>query len=251
MSRQAVIAVVLVVVIAVLAWWLWPRSAQEPAPEAAQATPPARSPAAQPVPEPEREPLPPLDASDELARETLGAAGVGEGGLAAVLAQDNLVRRFVAAVAAVARGQSPRAQIGFLQPEEGFRGQVTDDVVIVDPRSFARYDRMVAAIGGLDTDVLLRSYQRQEPLYQSAYEDLGESGRFRTVLLQAIDLLVAAPVPSAPIEIEDQVQKYVYADPELESLAPAQKHLLRLGPDNQRIVQNKLRELRAGFQRMQ
>lgn len=251
MSRQGVIAVVLVLAALLAAWWLWPRAAQEPADgEVASGPPAAEAPTTRPVPEPDREPLPPLDSSDDLARASLGEAGVGDGGLSPVLSRDNLVRRFVAAVAAVARGQSPRSQIGFLEPEESFHAQASGDGIVVDPRSYARYDAVATAIGGLDGDVLVRRYGEQEPLFQAAYAELGESGAFRTVLLQAIDLLLATPVPTEPLRLEDQVEKYVYADPELEALSPAQKHLLRLGPDNQRIVQDKLRELRAGLQRL-
>ena len=36
---------------------------------------------------------------------------------------------------------------------------------------------------------------------------------------------------------------YTFADRELEGLSLAQKHLLRLGPDNARRVQDKLRAL--------
>jgi hypothetical protein len=34
---------------------------------------------------------------------------------------------------------------------------------------------------------------------------------------------------------------FQFADPELEALSPAQKHLLRMGPHNMRLVQTKLR----------
>lgn len=246
MGRQGIIAVALVIVVVVLAWWLWPRSdapepvAEGPAPAASTPVPDARD-----LYEPEGEPLPPLEASDSLARETLTDAGVGEGGLAPVLEQEHLIRRLVASVAAVARGQSPRSQIGFLEPEEGFRAQTEGELLVVAPGSFARYEPLATAIGGLDAGLLAARYERLEPLFQTAYEELGEPGRFRTVLLQALDLLLATPVPTGPLELEDHVQTYVYADPDLEALAPAQKHLLRLGPSNQRIVQNKLRELRA------
>jgi hypothetical protein len=38
---------------------------------------------------------------------------------------------------------------------------------------------------------------------------------------------------------------YRFADPELESLAAGQKILLRMGPDNERRLKAKLRELRG------
>ena len=37
---------------------------------------------------------------------------------------------------------------------------------------------------------------------------------------------------------------YRFVKPQLESLSPAQKQLVRMGPDNMRIVKRKLRELR-------
>lgn len=248
MSRQGVIAVVLVVVALGLLWWLFGRIG-EPAPE-----PPAVEPGPAPVgpettrmPGAEPEPLPPLEASDALARDVLVGAGVGDGGLAASLEQEHLIRRFVAAVAAVAQGKSPRPQIGFLEPGDSFRAQSTADGLVVDPRSFARYEPVVAAIGALDTGFLVAEYVRLEPLFQAAYAELGVEGPFRTVLLQAMDLLLATPVPAPPMYLEDRVEVYVYADPALQELAPAQKHLLRLGPENQRIVQTRLRDLRAAL----
>lgn len=38
---------------------------------------------------------------------------------------------------------------------------------------------------------------------------------------------------------------YAYSDPRLESLPPAQKQFLRLGPRNGRIVRGKLEEIAA------
>jgi hypothetical protein len=38
--------------------------------------------------------------------------------------------------------------------------------------------------------------------------------------------------------------RYQYVDPQLESLAAGQKILLRMGPDNERRLKQKLRELR-------
>jgi hypothetical protein len=40
---------------------------------------------------------------------------------------------------------------------------------------------------------------------------------------------------------------YVYTAPELEGLSRAQKHLLRMGPGNVRVIQAKLRELRTAL----
>ena len=41
---------------------------------------------------------------------------------------------------------------------------------------------------------------------------------------------------------------YAYADPRLEGLSPAQKQLLRMGPENVKAIQAKLREIAAVLQ---
>ena len=40
---------------------------------------------------------------------------------------------------------------------------------------------------------------------------------------------------------------YLYADAQLESLGPVEKHLLRMGPRNARLLQEKARELRTAL----
>ncbi len=45
------------------------------------------------------------------------------------------------------------------------------------------------------------------------------------------------------MRLEPAVDAYEFVDPALESLSPAQKHLLRMGPDNARLVREKLREI--------
>jgi hypothetical protein len=40
---------------------------------------------------------------------------------------------------------------------------------------------------------------------------------------------------------------YAYADPALEALGPVEKHLLRMGPRNARLVQGKAKALREAL----
>jgi hypothetical protein len=58
--------------------------------------------------------------------------------------------------------------------------------------------------------------------------------------------LLDTPVPSDPIAVvPGKGATYAYKDPALEALAPIQKQLLRMGPDNVRRVQARLRAIRA------
>jgi hypothetical protein len=50
-------------------------------------------------------------------------------------------------------------------------------------------------------------------------------------------------VVEGPIVLEKKIMSYALADPKLEELDAAQKHLLRMGPENLQLIQAKLREL--------
>ena len=66
---------------------------------------------------------------------------------------------------------------------------------------------------------------------------------FNATLEKAISNLLETPIVEKRIYIEKDVVTYIMTDPDLENLNSAQKHLLRMGPDNMRVIQSKLREI--------
>lgn len=247
----AAIVVVLLVVVAGGAWyWYQSRDADGAAGAADAADSTATAP---PRVEP-MEDLPELDASDELVRRM--AEELSERPrLAEWLTTDRLIQRFVGAVTLVAAGRSPREEAEFLEPEGEFVARETgetldlDTAVValatVDTASYRRYDPVAATFASLDTRGTAELYGRLHPLFEEAYRDLGFRERsFDVTLARAIETLLAVPVPEGSVELMPAgATAWEYADPELEALSPAQKHLLRMGPDNIRRVQAKLREL--------
>jgi hypothetical protein len=188
------------------------------------------------------DPLPALDASDALVRSAVaGLSSRPE--LVVWLANDDLIRRFVAAVDNVAEGRSPRTHIVFLEPDGDFLVVGEGPTLRVDPSAERRYDTLATVVSSLDVDGTVRAYNRLEPLFESAYRDLGHpEGGFGVRLTEAIAQLLATPVVSGAPGLTRHVFSYRYGDPELEELSDAQKHLLRMGPRNVKRVQAKLRE---------
>ncbi len=220
----------------------------EAPPEAARAEPPAPTPAAaEAEPAPSAEPLPPLAESDAFVREQAAQASVRPE-LAAWLAGEGLVHRFVAAVDAVANGESPRDSLRELAPRGSFRTVERGGRTFVDPSSWARYDLATAVFASLDADVCAQIHRRLLPLFEAAYAELGRrEGRFDDVLARAFRELLRAPVRDGEIELLPRLRSHDFADPALEALSPAQKHLLRLGPSNARRVQAELRALASAL----
>lgn len=188
--------------------------------------------------------LPDLDASDPVVRD-MATRLSSQPRLAEWLVTDDLVRRFVGAVVTIGAGVSPESELEFLEPEGRFRVEERGGSTVIDTASYARYDSIVETFVSLDTEGTAELYDRLRPLFQEAYRDLGFSrGEFDAAMARAVETLLAVPVPEGPVEVEpDGAEAFAFRDPELEELSPAQKHLVRMGPENARRVQAKLEEL--------
>jgi hypothetical protein len=186
--------------------------------------------------------LPPLDRSDALVRELVRTLSAHPA-MTAWLARDNLLRSLVAATHNIAAGRSAAAQARELAPTGPFTVAERQGAVFIDPRSYQRYDRIADAVASIDATDAARLYGSLKPRLIEAHQELGVPSDLDRVLEQAFMRLLAVPVLDGPVAVRPKSVSYVYADERLEELAPAQKQLLRMGPRNTRLIQNKLREI--------
>jgi hypothetical protein len=155
-----------------------------------------------------------------------------------------LVRKFVAAVDNISNGLSPRPHIDFFSPKGDFRAVSVKGIPVVDPEGYTRYDLIPAVFISLDTKSGARLYAALLPIFRQAYKELGYPDRdFQDTTAQAIIELLKTPVLEGRIPLEKKISSYVYADETIEGLSAAQKHLLRMGPENVQVIQKKLREM--------
>lgn len=244
---RAVLVAAVLVALGVGAYFVIQRF-RGPGPPAAPNPPAAAVEETAPPPAVPDGPLPALDASDTLVRELVRALSANPD-LAAWLATEGLIRRVTVVVDNVAEGVSPAKHLAVAAPAEAFAVEGGEGDAVIAAASYRRYDRIAAAADGLDAAGVARLYRRLEPLFDQAYADLGYPGRrFRDTLAKAIRSLLAVPVPPARAAVEPGVRSYLYRDPRLEGLTAAQKQLLRMGPDNVRRIQARLREIAAALE---
>lgn len=85
---------------------------------------------------------------------------------------------------------------------------------------------------------------------ESAYREIGEPGTtFEPVLARALQRLINTPVPDEEIAVQYGKDGVIckFVNGSLEALSPAQKHLVRMGPKNMRLIQNKLKEIESAL----
>ena len=184
-----------------------------------------------------------LDKSDDLVRQ-LAEEISSHPRLGQWLQSKELIRRFVAAVDNIANGLSPRAHIDFFLPPGEFVAVKRGNVYLADPDGYSRYYTVADVFVSLDSKQCVSLFRALKPLCQEAYRDLGYPDQdFEQTILRAIVELLETPVVEGDIILEKAVLNYVMLDPELESLSDAQKHMLRMGPENVGAIQAKMREM--------
>jgi hypothetical protein len=231
--------------------WFWYSSHKAPpaAPvAAAPAAPSAPSEAqvAHPIAaETEAAALPALNDSDAVAHDSL-AGVIGREPVEQFLVPQNIVRHIVVTV-----DNLPRKKLAVeLRPLKATPGQTVTatqgDLTSLSPDNFARYAPLMHVLEKTDVKALAVVYQRLYPLFQQAYEDLGYPGKyFNDRLVEVIDQLLQTPEITTPIQLTQPKVFYEYADPDLEARPAGQKLLIRMGPENERLIKAKLRDFRA------
>lgn len=187
--------------------------------------------------------LPPLDETDLLIRQLVSALS-SHPRVAAWLTTDHLVRNMTVVVANIADGRTPSGHLRAVRPTGDFQVRAEGRELVVDRRTYERYDDHAAAIQGLDAQSVARFYATIRPRIDNAYADLGSPhGDFDRTLERAIGELLRTPIPDGEVRVKGDSVAYSYAEADLESLSHAQRQFLRMGPDNMRIVKTKLREV--------
>ena len=216
-----------------------------PAENAKSPTPPAKGEAdrIKPAPDVALLPVTSLGDSDALIR-TLAKEVSADPRLDTWLQTRDIIRKFVAAVDAVADGRSPRKQMDFIVPQGEFQVVKKGGRQFIDPISYERYSPAAEVFVSFNARDCVRFYRGLKKLIQQAYAELGYPDRdFDQTLRRAVLELLATPVVEGDVQVEKGVKTYLFADPKLEGLSDAQKHFLRLGPQNVAAVEIKLREI--------
>ena len=186
--------------------------------------------------------LPPLDQTDMLVRQMVRAL-TSHSKIAAWLTTNGLIRNFTVVIDNIAAGRTPANQLRPLRPTGAFVPIDANGMMVVDARSFERYNDFAAAAASVDAAGLARLYATLKPRIEEAYRDLGVNEPFDRALEKAIVHLLETPVVQGEIALTPRGALYAYADGRIERLSQAQKQLLRMGPRNMRVIQRKLREV--------
>ena len=236
-----------VIILAIAGSYFFSEGDTEPEPPRVRVVderPPSPPPRPAPPPEEEEFVLPPLDESDSILRELALALSVNPDWVE-WLVPDNLIRTFVVVIDNVADGNSPAEHLPFMKSEAGFETEEADGELRIAEASYSRYDGLAGIVESLDAEGSAQLYAQLLPLMEEAYTELGAPPdvAFADTFQRAVTLLLEAPVVEGRPALMPRGPFFMYDDPALEGLSPAAKQLMGVGPDNQRTIQTKVREI--------
>ncbi len=272
-ARWVVAVIIVAIIIGGVSWWMLSGSNNNEAkqtqsmdlpkqPEEAPAVEP-KEPEPQPQPEPdpesaatpepttevveEPEPaitLPDLNESTPTVLQELDNSGIE----IQPLKSSQLIKDAVVIIDNLRNGMLVTDRTVVQRPDGRFSVIEVEGDLYIDEQSYQRYDPIVDWFTSLDANALVDNYELFKPLLQEAYGEIGyPDSEFKNAIIEAINVLLETPVPESLVQVDDDSVMYTYHDSSLEALPPAQKQLLRMGPNNIERIKAKLREVKAAF----
>ncbi len=198
------------------------------------------------TPEPQ---LPVLDESNDIAIDALGSFYAGDEWLQ-WMTTDEPLRKFVVVIDNISAGKVAHKYISIPKPVQKFKVEEKGEKEYFQTDNYARYDQYIEIFDAIDVDLMASTYHQFLPLLEQVYAELGypPEQTFESVFLRALDVMLDTPsLPDGEIELTHSSVVYKYADPELEKLSPVQKQILRMGPHNMAVAQEKLQALKGAL----
>ena len=187
--------------------------------------------------------LPSLTESDSFVFESLRTL---QNGIALVdlLAEDQIVRKFVVFVENISREEFPQTGLPYRGlGQEMSVSEVDENLFVMEQIAHSRFDQVVKTFVEIDIDAAMTIYRTLSPLFQQAYAEIGfRNVSFDDTLRSAINNVLRTTNMEGPYQLVKPSVMYLYADSSIENLLEVHKQLLRIGPDNTSLLKAKLRE---------
>lgn len=157
----------------------------------------------------------------------------------------NLLRLWLVSINDLSQNLRPYKHFQHFKLSEPFQVATDESGDYIAEQSFQRYNALVKAVDKVETKEIIGLFKKFRPLLQQVFVDFNypETDKVEDVINKAASNILQAPILEGKIRVVKSTLRYKFADQNLEALSPVQKQMIRMGPENTRIVQNKLRKL--------
>jgi len=186
--------------------------------------------------------LPVLERSDELFRQKVASVSAN---LSDWFGVTGVIKKYMVIVNDLSQNQILFKHRIFLKtPGKIVVGEDKQGLYLSED-SYQRYTILVNAITTIDADKGLQLYLAFKPLFEQVYKEFAYPSEYQLqdLFLKAAANVIEAPIINGRIALVPHLVRYKFADKKLEALSDVDKQMIRMGPENTKKIQAKLREL--------
>lgn len=183
-----------------------------------------------------------LDQSDDVFQQAIGEVSPN---LSEWFNTDNAIKKYIVLVHDLSQNQLLAKHKKFLGIPKGEMVGTDNQGLYLTKEGYQRYDHFAHAIVSIDTQKGLSLYQFFKPLFDKVYQIFSYPASYKVedIFLKAAANIIKAPVIEGRVKLTKHSLLYRYTDKKLEALNAVEKQMLRMGPENTKKIQLKLREL--------
>lgn len=191
-------------------------------------------------------PLPPLAQSDALFREDVISISPK---LAEWVQGRDLIKKYLLVFNDAAQGLRIFKHFNFLTLNEPFVVGEDSQGFYMAAKGYRRYNTLATAINAVDVAAGMLLYKKFHPLMLQVFAEFSYPQQYQLedLLKKTGALIVSAPIIDEKIRLIKPSVYYKFQDEDIEALDPMQKQMIRMGPENTRIIQRKVRQLLAAL----
>ncbi len=190
--------------------------------------------------------LPPLSESDVAFRQDVLSLSSG---FSPWLNTENIIKLWVVAANDFSQNLRPYKHFRHFKLTQPFQVETNDSGIYITEQGYQRYNVLASAVHAVNVESALNLYEKYRPLLQQVFAtfDYPEQYKLEDVIKKAASSILQAPLLDGKVRVIKPTVYYKFAEQKLEALSPVQKQMIRMGPENTRIIQAKLRKFIEGL----
>ncbi len=155
------------------------------------------------------------------------------------------IKKYIVIINDLSHNQIIFKHRSFLKMPEKIIVQEDAQGLYLATESYRRFDTLANAIGAIDVKKGLELFLLFKPLFDQVFKEFAYPAEYKLedIFLKAAASVIEAPVIETRLALNRDSVRYKYSDIKVESLNAVKKQMLRMGPENTKKIQAKLREL--------
>jgi hypothetical protein len=187
-----------------------------------------------------------LDTSDEGFKAAVTEVSID---LADWFEVKDVIRKYIVLIHDVSQNKILFKHKNFLKMPKKNMVKEDGQGLYLTKEGYQRYDRFANALVAIDVKKGVSLYLTFKPLFNKVYKTFSypESYKLEDIFLKAAANVINAPIEEGRVGLVKHTLFYKFSKRKLERLNDVEKQMLRMGPENTKKIQAKLRQLVEAF----